>query len=165
MSPATSQRLPSPNTLPVSVPAGSSSSEKAHYQPDMSDLCDPRLGSVNFSRWTSVPIEDGLAARCISLYLVTDHPLLGHFDPDLFISGLISERGEYCSSLLVNALLYWASVRSYIVSLPIAAPTLTRNCSKCTVPLATRRISWPFASVLKRKGCGKLNKKTALTQC
>ncbi|KAG5917887.1 hypothetical protein E4U61_002233 [Claviceps capensis] len=71
-------------------------------------LCDPRLSKLNIRHWTSVDISDDLAAKCISLYLQTDHPLLGHFDPELFVSSLISKEHEYCSSLLINAMLYWA---------------------------------------------------------
>ncbi|KAG5974960.1 hypothetical protein E4U55_007947 [Claviceps digitariae] len=71
-------------------------------------LCDARLSKLNIRHWTSVDISDDLAARCISLYLQTDHPLLGHFDPELFVSHLISEEHEYCSALLINSMLYWA---------------------------------------------------------
>ncbi|KAK2593871.1 hypothetical protein QQS21_008421 [Conoideocrella luteorostrata] len=71
-------------------------------------LCDSRLHKLNIHYWTNVDIDNDLAAKCISLYLETDHPLLGHFDPDLFVSDLVSEQSEHCSSLLVNSLLYWA---------------------------------------------------------
>lgn len=73
-------------------------------------LCDPRLEELDIQHWTSVAISDDLAARCISLYLETDHPLLCHFDSDLFIADLTSEQHRHCCPLLVNALLYWASV-------------------------------------------------------
>lgn len=73
-------------------------------------LCDPRLGELNIQKWTDVSIDNDTAARCVSLYLETDHPLLGHFDPELFVSDLVSYKTQYCSSLLVNALLYWACV-------------------------------------------------------
>lgn len=74
-------------------------------------LCDLRLKDLDIQRWTSVEVENELATRCISLYLETDHPLLGHFDPDLFVSSLVSgQQGEHCSPLLVNSLLYWACV-------------------------------------------------------
>ena len=74
------------------------------------ELCDHRLKDLTIKFWTNVGIDNDVAARCISLYLQTDHPLLGHFDPDLFVSHLVSKQSEYCSSLLVNALLYWACV-------------------------------------------------------
>lgn len=73
-------------------------------------LCDPRLADLEILRWTDVEIENDLAARCISLYLETDHPLLGPFDPDLFVEQLVSGENQFCSPLLVNALLYWACV-------------------------------------------------------
>lgn len=73
-------------------------------------LCDPRLAKLDITGWTKVPITSTLAAHAISLYLKTDHPLLGFLDPDLFISDLTDGKTEYCSSLLVSSLLYWACV-------------------------------------------------------
>ncbi|TWU74250.1 hypothetical protein ED733_004393 [Metarhizium rileyi] len=72
-------------------------------------LCDPRLSRLDISRWSNVHISNEFAARAISLYLETDHPLLGFFDPDLFVSDLVSGSSQHCSSLLVNSLLYWAA--------------------------------------------------------
>lgn len=46
--------------------------------------------------WTDVDIDDDTAARCIYLYLETGHPLLGLFDPDLFVSDLVARREVYC---------------------------------------------------------------------
>lgn len=74
-------------------------------------LCDDRLHQLDIGFWTKVEISNELAAQAISLYLETDHPLLGHFDPDLFLTDLICKKYQFCSSVLVNALLYWASVR------------------------------------------------------
>ena len=74
-------------------------------------LCDSRLRKLNIRNWTNVDIDNDLAAKCISLYLETDHPLLGHFDAELFVSHLILEQSsDYCTPLLVNSLLYWACV-------------------------------------------------------
>lgn len=75
----------------------------------VSEIYDPRLSRLNIHLWTKVPISSELAARTITLYLETDHPLLGFFEPDLFLSDLIEGKTKYCSSLLVNSLLYWAS--------------------------------------------------------
>lgn len=46
----------------------------------------------------------------ISLYLETDHPILGWFDAELFITALCSGFSNFCSPFLVSALLYWACV-------------------------------------------------------
>ncbi|WQF77081.1 Putative zn(2)Cys(6) fungal-type DNA-binding domain-containing protein [Colletotrichum destructivum] len=70
-------------------------------------LCDERLRKLKIDFWTDVPVTDDFAARVISLYLTTDHPLLGIFDPHLFITDLVGQRQKYCSRLLVNALMYW----------------------------------------------------------
>ncbi|KAK8102802.1 hypothetical protein PG984_015948 [Apiospora sp. TS-2023a] len=73
------------------------------------DYCDDRLSALHISAWTTVQVSNELAARIISLYLKTDHPMLGTFDPDLFVSDLITQQKRFCSSLLVNALLYWGA--------------------------------------------------------
>ncbi|KID99238.1 N-terminal fungal transcription regulatory domain-containing protein, partial [Metarhizium majus ARSEF 297] len=71
-------------------------------------LCDARLGKLEIGNWTDVPITNQVAARAISIYLETDHPLLGYFDPALFVSDLVAAKTDYCSRILVNALMYWA---------------------------------------------------------
>ena len=100
------------------------------------DYCDHRLSALHISAWTNVQVSNELAARIISLYLKTDHPMLGIFDPDLFVSDLITQQGRFCSSLLVNALLYWGAVRDAINV--TNGMSLTSHGSKCTVP-STRR--------------------------
>ncbi|KAK2764234.1 Nitrogen assimilation transcription factor nit-4-like protein 1 [Colletotrichum kahawae] len=83
-------------------------SDADQAQPASPKLCDPRLRRLKISFWTDVPITDDYAKQVISLYMVTDHPLLGIFDPSLFISDLVDQKHTHCSPLLVNALLYWA---------------------------------------------------------
>lgn len=73
-------------------------------------LCDDQLAKLDISYWSNVPICNDVASHAISLYLETDHPLLGFFDPGSFVSDLIHGQTNYCSSILVNALLYWACV-------------------------------------------------------
>lgn len=75
-------------------------------------LCDERLHQLDISHWTNAPINNESAARAISLYLETDHPLLGFFEPNLFVSDLINHKHDYCSPMLVNSLLYWACVNN-----------------------------------------------------
>ncbi|KAF5601626.1 nitrogen assimilation transcription factor nit-4 [Fusarium pseudocircinatum] len=70
--------------------------------------CDERLEELKIGFWTSVPIASSLAAKVISLYLETDHPLLGPFDPTLFMEDLVHCRTKYCSKLLVSTVMYWS---------------------------------------------------------
>ncbi|KAI0199927.1 hypothetical protein F4808DRAFT_461324 [Astrocystis sublimbata] len=70
------------------------------------DDYDERLAYLQVGFWTQVKIPDEFAARVISLYLKTDHPLLGLFDSHLFIDDLINKRSRYCSTFLFHALMY-----------------------------------------------------------
>ncbi|OHE98234.1 hypothetical protein CORC01_06431 [Colletotrichum orchidophilum] len=70
-------------------------------------ICDNRLHHLDISFWTAVSIANDLAARIVSVYLTTDHPLLGIFDPDLFVSDLVNHQTTNCSRLLVSTVLYW----------------------------------------------------------
>jgi hypothetical protein len=72
--------------------------------------CDLRLSRIDIKRWTSVPIDDELAAGALSFYLETDHPIHGLFDADLFLHDLVSGEPSFCSPMLVNALLGWSCV-------------------------------------------------------
>lgn len=71
---------------------------------------DPRLKSLEISFWTTVPISNELAANLIHLYMRVEQPVYGFFDPELFLSDLVGHRTQYCSALLVNSVLFWASV-------------------------------------------------------
>jgi hypothetical protein len=72
--------------------------------------CDDRLHNLNISYWTDIAVTNDFAAQVISLYLQTDHPILGLFDPYLFIGDLITMKEQFCSRLLVHSLMYLACV-------------------------------------------------------
>ena len=79
--------------------------------------CDNRLHNIRLDQWSRVPVDNIFAASAISLYLESEHPLFGFFDPDLFVTDLSVGRSRFCSSLLVNSLLYRACVSQRNVSL------------------------------------------------
>jgi hypothetical protein len=91
-----------PNPFPAHNPT--------HAQVPTLALCDDRLKKLNIGFWTSVPIPSSLAAKVVSLYLETDHPLLGPFDPDMFLADLVECKTNYCSGMLVSAIMYWGCV-------------------------------------------------------
>lgn len=80
--------------------------------PEKTKYCDDRLSELDISYWTDIRIPNHLAAKIISLYLETDHPLLGTFDPEQFVPDLVNHQETSCSKFLVNTLLYWGSVRA-----------------------------------------------------
>ena len=97
------------------IPARSKSAQRSESsgsdeQTPSQAYCDERLRDLDISFWTQVPITSECAARVISLYLETDHPLLGAFDPDMFVEDLTQHRHRLCSPFLVNALLFLACV-------------------------------------------------------
>lgn len=75
-------------------------------------LCDPRLGQFEVFEWLQTPVPSEFAARAVSFYLVTDHPVHGLFDADLFLSDLAAHKTEFCSPLLLSAVLSSACVRT-----------------------------------------------------
>jgi hypothetical protein len=78
---------------------------------------DGRLDRIPLEYWTSVPVSSTFAAQTISFYLVNEHPVLGIFDPELFVRDLIHCRRRFCTPLLVSSLLAWSCVsRSFCIS-------------------------------------------------
>ncbi|KAF3764046.1 hypothetical protein M406DRAFT_73893 [Cryphonectria parasitica EP155] len=72
---------------------------------DLYTVCDERLRHFEVHQWLQTEVSTVLASRAISHYLVTDHPTLGLFDADLFLGDLVSRKTEFCSPLLLSALL------------------------------------------------------------
>lgn len=78
--------------------------------PQIPHYCDPRLHQLEIGYWTRVPISNELAAGAISMFLETNHPVLGFFDADVFLNDLIDHKLQFCSAFLVHALLSYACV-------------------------------------------------------
>lgn len=88
-------------------------------------LVDARLEDMDISYWTAVKVDNAFAARAISFYLEVEHPLIGIFDPGLFLTDFFGHSTRFCSPLLVSSLLAWSCVRLPISSLlPLASTTL-----------------------------------------
>jgi hypothetical protein len=88
-----------------------SHSQQIPQSPDI--YLDARLQQLKITFWTSVPVTNQYAAGAIALYLITDHPFLSLFDPELFVGDLITERLDFCSPFLVSSLLAFASVSQF----------------------------------------------------
>jgi hypothetical protein len=74
------------------------------------DLVDARLIHVVIRRWTHVGISDQHAVEAISLYLRMNQPWWAFLDRELFFDDLVSGYTDFCSHILVNALLAWSTV-------------------------------------------------------
>ncbi|KAH7207282.1 hypothetical protein DER44DRAFT_810862 [Fusarium oxysporum] len=86
---------------------------------------DPRLHHVDISHWTTVTISNQFAVEVISLYLNMNQPWWAFFDNDMFLDDLVNVETNFCSRMLVNALLAWAT-QSYGHYEPMAATLPTK---------------------------------------
>ncbi|KAI3320438.1 hypothetical protein HD806DRAFT_506361 [Xylariaceae sp. AK1471] len=89
------------NVAPNTVP-----SEFLEPVEQPSKYCDDRLRYLQVGFWTDMKVSNDFVARVISLYIRTDHPLLGLFNTHLLITDLVSQRTKYCSRFLFHALMY-----------------------------------------------------------
>ncbi|KAM7187410.1 hypothetical protein V8F20_010995 [Naviculisporaceae sp. PSN 640] len=84
------------------------------------DLVDSRLRYLNIAHWTNIKISNRFAAEAITIYLRMNQTLWAFFHTDLFLDDLVSGETRFCSQMLVNAVLAWAS-QSYAHYEPTAA--------------------------------------------
>ncbi|WKT46863.1 hypothetical protein QSH57_011737 [Fusarium oxysporum f. sp. vasinfectum] len=98
---------------------------RASFGADNGIPIDPRLHRVDISHWTTVTISNQFAAEAISLYLNMNQPWWAFFDTDLFLDDLVNVETNFCSRMLVNALLAWAT-QSYAHYEPMAATLPTK---------------------------------------
>lgn len=103
------------HTSPVSGPV-----QDRHY-------CDSRLNRLSIKYWTTIPISDEFAASVLSHHFETYHAIFGCVDCDLFLSDLVNHELNYCSPLLVSAIMSFACVRSPLPA-PIPPHTHTLSC-------------------------------------
>ncbi|KAE8837915.1 hypothetical protein PTNB73_04077 [Pyrenophora teres f. teres] len=70
-------------------------------------IYDPRISPqlLKPSKWTSVSSDDVFLTRLLEAYLLYEYPLWPCFHKDHFLDDMTSGRTEYCSPLLVNAIL------------------------------------------------------------
>jgi hypothetical protein len=80
----------------------------------VSSYCDDRLHQLSLEEWTEIPINNEFAASAISVYLEKEYRLLSLFDADLFLNGLLSGDQEFCSPILLAAVLAHGCVSSTV---------------------------------------------------
>ncbi|CAG7565306.1 unnamed protein product [Fusarium equiseti] len=90
---------PQPNEIPVKDPI--------IYQVPYhaAEVTDPHLDAIKAKRWTSIIDDDKLLRKLIQTYFLKEYPFLPAFQKDYFLQDMISGRKQYCSPLLVHAVL------------------------------------------------------------
>ncbi|KFA69723.1 hypothetical protein S40285_09672, partial [Stachybotrys chlorohalonatus IBT 40285] len=68
-------------------------------------IVDPRLDMIKPSQWTNVSKDDEFLRSILKLYFLYEYHFFSAFHKDLFLDDMLSGSTEFCSSLLVNAVL------------------------------------------------------------
>lgn len=76
-------------------------------------LFDPLLEDAQPSQWTSVSSNDQLLRNILESYFVNQYPRQFFFVKNYFLEDMVSRRAEFCSPLLVNALLAKSCVSKF----------------------------------------------------
>ncbi|RBR26560.1 uncharacterized protein FIESC28_00636 [Fusarium coffeatum] len=69
------------------------------------EVTDPHLDAIKAKKWTKIIDDDKLLRKLIQIYLLKEYPFLPAFQKDYFLQDMLSGRKQYCSPLLVHAVL------------------------------------------------------------
>jgi hypothetical protein len=73
-------------------------------------IVDHRLNTLKVKRWTTITDDNELLNRLLQTYFLTEYTWYPAFQKDYFLEDMAAGRKQYCSSLLVNAILASACV-------------------------------------------------------
>lgn len=86
--------------------------QTVYLQPyHIANVIEPLIDSVRPSSWTSVSADDGLMQKLLGAHLLHQYPTFTAFHKDYFLEDMAAHREDFCSSLLVNAVLGLSCVR------------------------------------------------------
>lgn len=74
------------------------------------EMIDPYLDEVRPSRWTNVSSDDGLMRKLLQAFFLYESSWLAPIHKDYFLRDMAKGWHQFCSPLLVNALLAYACV-------------------------------------------------------
>ncbi|KAI7766366.1 hypothetical protein LZL87_013140 [Fusarium oxysporum] len=86
--------------------AWASQSETIHMTPyNMAELMDPYIPNIQISKWTSVETDNELLRALLRAYFLHDYANYTCFQKDIFLQAMRDSDTQFCSPLLVNAVL------------------------------------------------------------
>ncbi|CAA9956667.1 Zn-C6 fungal-type DNA-binding domain protein [Pyrenophora teres f. maculata] len=90
----------------VSLPGVKESAMNMYLMPYSSAvMADPLLSRVTTAKWTTIITDNNLLRQLLSAYFTYQHPSLVYLHKDLFLQAMADGRDQFCSPLLVNAIL------------------------------------------------------------
>ncbi|KAI1084060.1 hypothetical protein F5B20DRAFT_364446 [Whalleya microplaca] len=69
------------------------------------ELAEPRILSIDVSSWTTVSSDNPMLRVLLAVYFLFEFPFHPYFHKDLFLDDMLRGSREFCSPLLVNAVL------------------------------------------------------------
>jgi hypothetical protein len=82
-----------------------------YYMPyHAAEIIDPRLTDISAKKWTAVTSDDALVRKLLETYFFTEYSWYPTLQKDYFLEDMARGRTQFCSSLLVNAVLASACV-------------------------------------------------------
>lgn len=74
-------------------------------------LADPRLESIDLTKYTTVIKNKSLLRSLLEIYLLFEYPFDSFFHADLFLDDIVRGQNRHCSPLLIHAVLAAGWVR------------------------------------------------------
>ncbi|KAM0189320.1 hypothetical protein ACHAPI_010086 [Fusarium lateritium] len=97
--------LHEPNQLARSFTSGAESHSIFNVPFHGVTLIEPRLTDARISKWTTITSDETLLINLMEYYFLHGYTYLTFFQKDLFLKDLKSGQNQFCSSLLVHAVL------------------------------------------------------------
>lgn len=116
-------------------------------------IAEPLLDKIRPSDWTAVTKDNALLRKLLDAYFLMEYQWLPVFHKDLFLEDMASGGTDFCSKMLVNALLARACVSAFLapgegtISLLMHEIPLAQIANRCaffpsTATAITRRGTW-----------------------
>jgi hypothetical protein len=106
----------SPPERPLPPDGAPSNYQSPYLKPiHAAEVVEPKLSAAKPSHWTGVCSDDALMRKLLAFFFRSEYSYHCLFQKDLFLEDLVSQKTQFCSSLLVNAVLAYACVRVTIV--------------------------------------------------
>lgn len=96
------------------------------------EICDSQIDNAVPSKWTSVCTDNQLMRRLIRAFLLQDHDFWTAFQKDYFLDDMANMGSQFCSPLLVNAVLALSCVSAtFNIGQPLTGNFQSRQLTRC----------------------------------
>jgi hypothetical protein len=83
-------------------------------------VIEPRLSDARPSLWTTICDDDVLMRDILAVFFRCEYHFTAAFQKDYFLEDMAAQRGDFCSSLLVNVTLAYSCVQYFHIFQKVA---------------------------------------------